>query len=63
MLIIQVTIPSTHSTIELINLVRHMRTYPNDTLDESLRNIFDFDVFKQETINYLAEILEHHGYE
>lgn len=40
-----------------------MRTYPNDTLDESLRNIFDFDVFKQETINYLAEILEHHGYE
>lgn len=38
-----------------------MRTYPSDGLEDVLRNIFDFDVYKQETIDYLAEVLEHHG--
>ncbi|KAG5651686.1 hypothetical protein H0H81_007817 [Sphagnurus paluster] len=50
-----------YSLRELINLVRHMRAYPQDSLGDALRNIFDFDIYKPETIDKLAEILEHHG--
>jgi hypothetical protein len=39
-----------------------MRAYPSDSLGVSLRNVFDFDIYKRETIDKLAEILEHHGY-
>ncbi len=39
-----------------------MQAFPKDSLDMALRNIFDFDVYKTETIDKLAEILEHHGY-
>ena len=47
--------------IELINLVRHLRAYPSDSLEVALRNIFDFDIYKPETIEKLADILDHHG--
>lgn len=47
---------------ELINLVRHMRAYPADTLGDALRNVFDFDIYKPETIDKLSEILVQHGY-
>jgi hypothetical protein len=47
---------------ELINLVRHMKAYPNDTLGEALRNVFDFDIYRPETIDKLSEILIKHGY-
>ncbi|GLB39985.1 putative von Willebrand factor (vWF) type A domain [Lyophyllum shimeji] len=50
-----------YSLRELINLVRHLQAYPQDTLGAALRNIFDFDIYKPETIDKLAEILEHHG--
>ena len=46
---------------ELINLVRHMRVYPQDSLGDALRNVFDFDIYKPETIDKLAQILIHHG--
>ncbi|KAI0672393.1 AAA domain-containing protein [Trametes maxima] len=46
---------------QLLNLVRHMQAYPDDSLDAALRNVFDFDVYKPETIAKLASILDHHG--
>ena len=46
---------------ELINLVRHLQAYPADSLETALRNIFDFDLHRQETIDKLADILDHHG--
>jgi len=46
---------------ELINLVKHMKAYPSDSLGDALRNIFDFDIYKPETIEKLSEILIHHG--
>lgn len=49
------------SASELINLVRHMRAYPNDTLGSALRNVFDFDIYKPEAIDKLMEILDYHG--
>jgi len=48
--------------LELINLVRHMGVYPNDTLGEALRNIFDFDIYKPETMEVLSALLIKHGY-
>lgn len=50
------------SSAELINLVRHMQAYPSDSLGDALKNIFDFDIYKPETIDKLSEILEAHGY-
>lgn len=47
---------------ELLNLVRHMQAYPGDSLEAALRNVFDFDVYKPETIAKLGAILDHHGY-
>ncbi|KZT08123.1 uncharacterized protein LAESUDRAFT_649814 [Laetiporus sulphureus 93-53] len=50
-----------YSLRELINIVRHMQKYPLDSLEATLRNVFDFDVYKPETIDKLAEVLDHHG--
>ncbi|KAI0943485.1 hypothetical protein AcW1_002637 [Taiwanofungus camphoratus] len=50
-----------YSLRELINIVRHMKSFPGDSLEITLRNIFDFDVYRQETIEKLADILDHHG--
>ncbi|KAH6910612.1 AAA domain-containing protein [Coprinopsis sp. MPI-PUGE-AT-0042] len=50
-----------YSLRELINLVRHMKAYPHDSLGDALRNVFDFDIYKPETIDKLSQILLHHG--
>ncbi|KAJ3774347.1 AAA domain-containing protein [Lentinula raphanica] len=55
------TVGYPYSLRELINLVRHMRAYPNDPLEDVFRNVFDFDVYKPDTIEKLREILDHHG--
>lgn len=39
-----------------------MQAYPGDSLEVALRNVFDFDVYKPETISKLADVLDHHGY-
>ncbi|XP_006455343.1 hypothetical protein AGABI2DRAFT_226806 [Agaricus bisporus var. bisporus H97] len=52
-----------YSLRELISLIRHMKAYPNDTLGEALRNVFDFDIYKPEIIDKLSEILIKHGLE
>ncbi|KAI0265323.1 AAA domain-containing protein [Gloeopeniophorella convolvens] len=50
-----------YSLRELIAIVRHMRAYPGDELDDTLRNVFDFDVYRLETTEKLDEILRKHG--
>ena len=50
------------SPLELINVVRHMHAYPDDSLETALRNTFDFDVYRKETIQKLSAILERHGF-
>ena len=47
---------------ELIAIIRHMRAYPHDPLYNAIRNVFDFDVYKLETMEKLADVLQHHGY-
>ncbi|CDO72121.1 hypothetical protein BN946_scf184962.g64 [Trametes cinnabarina] len=55
------TVTYPYSLRELLNLVRHMQAYPGDPLEVALRNVFDFDVYKPDTIAKLADILDHHG--
>ena len=50
------------SMSELLNLVKHMQAYPSDTLEAALRNVFDFDIYRPETISKLHDILDHHGF-
>ncbi|KZT64100.1 hypothetical protein DAEQUDRAFT_679169 [Daedalea quercina L-15889] len=55
------TLTYPYSLRELINIVRHLQTYPSDPLETTLRNVFDFDIYKPETMTKLAGILDHHG--
>ncbi|KAI8989190.1 AAA domain-containing protein [Trametes punicea] len=55
------TVTYPYSLRELLNLVRHMQAYPQDSLEVALRNVFDFDVYKPEIIAKLTEILDRHG--
>ena len=41
--------------------MRHLEAYPGDSLETTIRNVFDFDVYKPDTIEKLADILDHHG--
>ncbi|KAJ7594399.1 AAA domain-containing protein [Mycena floridula] len=50
-----------YSLRELINIVKHLDAYPEDSLGEALRNVFDFDIYNKEAIDKLSEILERHG--
>lgn len=50
-----------YSLRELIAIVRHMQAYPGDELGETLRNVFDFDVYRIETTEKLDEVLRKHG--
>ncbi|KAH9010140.1 AAA domain-containing protein [Lactarius hengduanensis] len=55
------TLSYPYSLRELIAIVRHMQAYPDDELDDTLRNVFDFDVYRIETTEKLDEILRKHG--
>jgi hypothetical protein len=39
-----------------------MQAYPGDDLDDTLRNVFDFDVYRVETVEKLDEILRKHRF-
>lgn len=46
---------------EIINIVKHLSAYPNDSVDNALRNTFDFDVYRPDAIEKLEDVLIHHG--
>ncbi|KLO18907.1 hypothetical protein SCHPADRAFT_935748 [Schizopora paradoxa] len=50
-----------YSLRELINVVRHMSAYPGDSIEEVLRNVFDFDASKPDTMDVLSEVFRKHG--
>ncbi|GAA5909649.1 hypothetical protein JCM8208_003837 [Rhodotorula glutinis] len=45
---------------ELLALVRHLRRYPSEPLEQALRSIFDFDVSRPETLDALMTVLRRH---
>lgn len=54
------TIAYPFSLRELIALVRHLHAFPSSSLETVLRNVFDFDVSRPETIEVLYTILRRH---
>ncbi|KAK4700971.1 von Willebrand factor A domain-containing protein 8, partial [Phenoliferia sp. Uapishka_3] len=54
------TLPYPFSLRELLALVRHMKRFPEDELEQVLRNVFDFDINRLETIDALYDILRKH---
>ncbi|KAM0790964.1 hypothetical protein ACM66B_004269 [Microbotryomycetes sp. NB124-2] len=45
---------------ELLALVRHMKSFPDDPLESTLRNVFDFDALKPEVNEMLYNVLRKH---
>ncbi|KAI8820228.1 AAA domain-containing protein [Fimicolochytrium jonesii] len=50
-----------YSLRELMNLLKHMQRFPDEPLDQVLRNVFDFDVHRKEFFEVLVAALEKHG--
>ncbi|KNC80060.1 hypothetical protein SARC_07569 [Sphaeroforma arctica JP610] len=50
-----------YSTRELVNVVRHLQTFPQDSLSVALGNVFAFDQFESDTVTSIKEIMGHHG--
>jgi len=64
-----------YSTRELVNIVKHLQKYvfafhsyiqqnyefPDETLDQAVRNVFDFDSYSADTIDLIKEAFERKG--
>ncbi|KAJ3102237.1 hypothetical protein HDU97_000673 [Phlyctochytrium planicorne] len=53
-----------YSLRELLNLVRHLERFggSEEKLGEVLRNVFDFDVHRSETVKVLRQAFQRHGF-
>ncbi|KAH9809964.1 AAA domain-containing protein [Melampsora americana] len=47
---------------ELLNLVRHLKSFPQDGLEVGMRNVFDFDLHQTDTIEKVNEALIKNGF-
>ncbi|KAI8991241.1 AAA domain-containing protein [Mycotypha africana] len=50
-----------YSTRELVNVVLHLQTYPEEGISKILQNVFDFDQYDQASKELVIEIFEKHG--
>ncbi|KAK6061171.1 hypothetical protein COOONC_01162 [Cooperia oncophora] len=50
-----------YSTRELVNIVKHVNEFPNDSLSTVIRNVFDFDAFTSEAITTIQSVFQKHG--
>ncbi|MGH0128533.1 UNVERIFIED_CONTAM: hypothetical protein FKN15_018942 [Acipenser sinensis] len=57
----QGTITYPYSTREVVNIVRHLQTFPDEGLANVVRNVFDFDSYNKETREILTGALHKHG--
>ncbi|XP_050442272.1 von Willebrand factor A domain-containing protein 8 [Adelges cooleyi] len=49
-----------YSTREAVNIVKHLQTYPQDSLIDSIRNVFDFDSYSKEAQEVITNVLNKH---
>jgi len=49
-----------YSTREVVNIIKHLQTYHQDTLLDAIRNIFDFDCYSKEAQEVITNILDKH---
>ncbi|KAG0177699.1 von Willebrand factor A domain-containing protein 8 [Apophysomyces sp. BC1021] len=50
-----------YSTRELVNIVIHLQTYPDEGISKTMQNVFDFDQYDQASKELLIEVFEKHG--
>ncbi|KAI8930150.1 AAA domain-containing protein [Entophlyctis helioformis] len=50
-----------YSTRELVNVVKHLQTYPGEGLSRALQNVFDFDQHESDVKNILIETMNKNG--
>ncbi|XP_072747214.1 von Willebrand factor A domain-containing protein 8 [Anoplolepis gracilipes] len=50
-----------YSTREVVNIVKHLEKFPNESLATVVRNVFDFDRYSQEVFDTLITVLHKHG--
>lgn len=49
-----------YSTRELVNIVKHLQAFPEDSLADAVGNVFDFDRYSQDMKETLLEVLTKH---
>lgn len=49
-----------YSTREAVNIIKHLQTYPQDTLLNAIRNVFDFDCYSKEAQEVITNVLNKH---
>ncbi|GLG92294.1 Uncharacterized protein GBIM_00022, partial [Gryllus bimaculatus] len=50
-----------YSTREVVNIVKHLQEFPNESLVNVVGNVFDFDTYSQEVQDTLTEVLQKNG--
>uniref|UniRef100_A0A1B6BXM8 VWFA domain-containing protein n=1 Tax=Clastoptera arizonana TaxID=38151 RepID=A0A1B6BXM8_9HEMI len=50
-----------YSTREVVNIVKHMQAYPDDSLADTVANVFDFDLYSRDLRDTLLRVLANHG--
>ena len=51
-----------YSTRELVNVVKHLQLFPNDSLVTAIRNVFDFDAYStRDVLDSIYEVFQKHG--
>ncbi|XP_012146606.2 von Willebrand factor A domain-containing protein c12.2 isoform X1 [Megachile rotundata] len=50
-----------YSTREVVNIVKHLEKFPQESLANVVRNVFDFDRYSEETFSTLVSVLHKHG--
>ncbi|XP_054728562.1 von Willebrand factor A domain-containing protein 8 [Anastrepha obliqua] len=50
-----------YSTREVVNIVKHLEKYPNDSMSELVGNVLDFDKYQPEALEQVTTVLSKHG--
>ncbi|XP_067641687.1 von Willebrand factor A domain-containing protein 8 [Eurosta solidaginis] len=50
-----------YSTREVVNIVKHLEKYPNDSMSELVGNVLDFDKYQPEALEQVTTVLAKHG--
>ncbi|KAI8616388.1 AAA domain-containing protein [Chytriomyces sp. MP71] len=50
-----------YSLRELLNIVRHVAAYPEDSLGQTIRNVFDFDLHRPDIAKLVQTVFRKHG--
>lgn len=50
-----------YSTREVVNIVKHLEKFPNESMSELVGNVLDFDKYSPEVLDQVTQVLLKHG--